>query len=81
MPRSHSPLRFTTLAFASADALGFGVAPRPVRCGAGLVIGGGQVFPEVNFTLPTMSITDATWKEVRGHYEEIATACLLGRWP
>ena len=76
MPRSRSPLRFTTLAFASADALGFGVTPRPVHCGADLVIGGGQVFPEVNFTLPIMSITDSTWAEVRGHYEEIATGVL-----
>jgi len=30
------------------------------------------VYPEVNFTLPPISITDATWAEVLGHYEEIA---------
>ena len=76
MSRTYTPSRFTHLAFASADALGFGVAPHPVRCGADLVIGGGQVFPEVNFTLPPMSITEATWAEVRGHYEEIATGVL-----
>jgi len=76
MTRTGPSSRFTELAFASADCLGFGMAPRPVRCGADLEIGGGQVFPEVNFTLPPISITDASWAEVRGHYEEIATGVL-----
>jgi methanol--5-hydroxybenzimidazolylcobamide Co-methyltransferase len=30
----------------------YGVSPHPLACGLGLTIGGGQVFPEVNFTLP-----------------------------
>jgi methanol---5-hydroxybenzimidazolylcobamide Co-methyltransferase len=76
MSRSGTSARFTALAYSSAADIGFGVAPHPVRCGHDLVIGGGQVFPEVNFTLPPMNITDATWAEVRGHYEEIATAVL-----
>ena len=42
-----------------------------MRCGLDLEIGSGRVYPEVNFTLPTMEITDATWPEVRAHYEEI----------
>ena len=62
---------FADLAVKSADDLVFGVAPRPVRCGLGLEIGSGRVYPEVNFTLPTMEITEATWPEVRAHYEEI----------
>ncbi len=70
------PPRFTSLAYTSSQDLVFGHAPRAVRCGADLIIGGGQVFPEVNFTLPPITITDATWKEVRGHYEEIATGVL-----
>lgn len=65
------PHTYTELAVGSADDLLFGVAPRPVRCGLGLEIGGGAVYPEVNFTLPTMEMTDATWPEVRAHYEEI----------
>jgi methanol--5-hydroxybenzimidazolylcobamide Co-methyltransferase len=66
------PLIFIKLAIENANDLVFGVAPRPVRCGLGLEIGAGKVYPEVNFTLPTMSLTDETWPEVRAHYEEIA---------
>ena len=65
------PLSFPALAIKSADELVFGVAPRPVRCGLGLEIGAGKVYPEVNFTLPPMNITDETWPEVCAHYEEI----------
>lgn len=64
--------RFTSLAYTAPRDLVFGRAAQPVGCGFNLVIGAGQVYPEVNFTLPPMSITDATWAEVRGHYEEIA---------
>ena len=42
-----------------------------MRCGLGLEIGAGKVYPEVNFTLPTMELTDTTWPQVRAHYEEI----------
>ena len=71
MSAAFTPLVFTDLAVGSADDLVFGVAPRPVSCGLGLEIGAGAVYPEVNFTLPTMELTEATWPEVRAHYEEI----------
>jgi len=64
--------QFSTLALDNPSALTFGVSPKPVRCGSGLTIGGGQVYPELNFTLPPILIEEATWKEVKGHYEEIA---------
>jgi len=70
--------RFTSLAYRSSHDLVFGHAATPVRCGFDLTIGAGQVYPEVNFTLPAMSITDATWAEVLGHYEEIAEG-VVGR--
>jgi methanol--5-hydroxybenzimidazolylcobamide Co-methyltransferase len=41
-----------------------------------LTIGGGQVFPEVNFTLPPMNIEDGTWAEVVAHYEQMAEQIL-----
>jgi methanol--5-hydroxybenzimidazolylcobamide Co-methyltransferase len=41
-----------------------------------LVIGGGSVFPEVNFTLPPMNMTDETWPEVVAHYEQMAEQIL-----
>lgn len=64
---------FTRLAVSSADAFIFGKAPRPVTCGRGVVIGGGEVVPEINFTLPPMNIDDETWPEVRKQYQEIIT--------
>ncbi len=60
------------LAVSSPTDLVFGRAPKPVTCGFGLTIGAGQVFPELNFTLPPLSIEEATWVQVRSHYERIA---------
>jgi methanol--5-hydroxybenzimidazolylcobamide Co-methyltransferase len=71
MAVAFTPLRYSHLAVKSADELLFGVAPNPVRCGFGLEIGAGKVYPEVNFTLPPMNMTDETWPEVCAHYEEI----------
>ncbi len=64
---------FKTMAVSSPQELIFGTAPKPVTCGTGIVIGGGTVFPEVNFTLPTMNVDKTTWPEVVAHYEEMAT--------
>jgi len=58
------------------DQLVFGRATKPVRCGYDLEIGGGLVFPEVNFTLPPLTIEAATWTRVVAHYEEMATNIL-----
>jgi methanol--5-hydroxybenzimidazolylcobamide Co-methyltransferase len=62
----------TSLAISSADDLVFGRAPHPVRCGFDLTIGGGLVYPEVNFTLPDISVSAYNWARIRQHYEEIA---------
>ncbi len=72
MRAEFTPRVFANLAIGSADDLVFGVAPHPVRCGLGLEIGSGKVYPEVNFTLPTMELEEASWPRVRAHYEEIA---------
>lgn len=68
--------QFTSLAIADQDQLLYGVCPHPLRCGLGLTIGAGTVFPEVNFTLPPLAITDATWSDVKSHYEEMAEQIL-----
>ncbi len=67
---------FTALAVSSVEDLGFGCAPKPVRCGFDLTIGGGLVYPEVNFTLPPLTIAEASWGEVLQHYEEMAEGIL-----
>ena len=67
------PIRkYSTLAIPNPDGLLYGVSPRPLVCGLGLTIGGGTVFPEVNFTLPLMNISEETWADVVAHYEEMA---------
>jgi len=68
--------QFSTLAIPSQDRLLYGVSPQPLECGLGLTIGAGTVFPEVNFTLPPISIGDDTWDEVKAHYEEMAAQIL-----
>jgi methanol---5-hydroxybenzimidazolylcobamide Co-methyltransferase len=46
----------------------YGRAPKPVKAGRGLVLGGGQVYPEINFTLPPMDINAGTWAAICEHY-------------
>ena len=68
--------RFTSLAISNPDDLLFGIAPKPVKTKQGMVIGGGEVYPELNFTLPPMSIEEATFPEIRAHYQQIVTGAL-----
>ena len=67
---------FRTLAVGGADQLIYGYAPHPVACGLGLNIGDGQVFPEVNFTLPSIAVDESNWSEIIAHYQEMATNIL-----
>lgn len=69
-------MRFEKLAVADSRDLVFGTAPSPLSTRRGLVIGGGQVYPELNFTLPAMQINDETWPEVEAHYREIISGAL-----
>ena len=67
---------FKSLAISDPLELIFGVAPKPVTTKSGMVIGGGTVYPELNFTLPTMSIDAGTMPEVRRNYEQIIEGAL-----
>lgn len=69
-------MKYRQLAIPDADGLLFGRAPRPLSTRAGLEIGGGLVYPEINFTLPPMEVTAATMPEVLRHYREIITGAL-----
>jgi methanol--5-hydroxybenzimidazolylcobamide Co-methyltransferase len=73
MPKLSHSSRYRALAIPNVNALVFGRAPYPVKCGFGLEIGAGSVFPEVNFTLPPIGISAETWPEILGQYEEMAT--------
>jgi methanol--5-hydroxybenzimidazolylcobamide Co-methyltransferase len=64
---------FVKTAYRSAGDFIYGTAPHPVSLKNGMVIGGGTVYPEVNFTLPTMAITKETMPDVLANYRHIIT--------
>ncbi len=59
---------YTSLAVKTQEEFLYGTAPRPLRLRNGMVIGGGQVYPELNFTLPPLEITADSMPEVRAQY-------------
>jgi methanol--5-hydroxybenzimidazolylcobamide Co-methyltransferase len=71
-----APMTYSTLAIPGSNDLLYGVCPHPLACGLGLTIGGGKVFPEVNFTLQAMNIEEGTWADVVAHYDEMAAQIL-----
>lgn len=69
-------MQFRSLAIEDPVDLIFGVAPHPVTTRSGMVIGGGTVYPELNFTLPPMRIDAGTMAEVRRNYQQIIEGAL-----
>lgn len=67
---------FTQLAISNPADLRFGVAPKPLVTRHGMTIGGGVVYPELNFTLPPMYVNQQTMPEVRRQYQQIITGAL-----
>jgi methanol---5-hydroxybenzimidazolylcobamide Co-methyltransferase len=65
---TQEPRTYAATTVHTADDLVFGRCPHPVRCGLDLEIGAGQVWPEINFTLPPMLITPETMPRVREIY-------------
>jgi methanol--5-hydroxybenzimidazolylcobamide Co-methyltransferase len=64
-------MKYRSLAIGNADDLLFGSAPKPLVTRQGLRLGGGLVYPELNFTLPAMEVTAATMPAVVRHYQGI----------
>ena len=69
-------VQFTKLAYDSIDDFVYGSCPKPVTCKNGMVIGGGEIYPEINFTLPAMPATAETFPEAKRIYKEIITGVL-----
>jgi len=69
-------MKYKSLVINDPKELMFGIAPNPVKTRRGLEIGGGQVYAELNFTLPVMSINNSTLAQVYTHYREIAEGAL-----
>jgi methanol---5-hydroxybenzimidazolylcobamide Co-methyltransferase len=67
---------YNSLAINNLDEFVYGRSPRPVTLKNDLVIGGGTVYPELNFTLPDMAIDEASMPEVCSQYTQmISDAC------
>jgi len=68
--------QYTSLAIPNPEDLVFGRCPRPLKLAGGLTIGGGIVYPELNFTLPPMRISAATMPRVLEEYQQmVGEAC------
>ena len=66
----------SSITISDPASLVFGVASKPVKCGFELTIGGGEVYPEVNFTLPPLKISEELWPTVLTHYRTIGSEVL-----
>lgn len=68
--------QFKKLAYESLDDFIYGKCPNPVKCKNGMVIGGGEIYPEVNFTLPSMNATIDTLPDAKRIYKEMIKGVL-----
>lgn len=67
---------FHTLAIHDVDEFIFGRSPNPLTLYNGLKIGAGEVYPELNFTLPDMLILEQSMSDVCDQYQQmIKDAC------
>ncbi len=69
-------MKYTSLAISDPEQLVYGTAPNPITTRHGIVIGGGTVYPELNFTLPDLDIKKSTMPEVARHYRQIVQESL-----
>jgi methanol---5-hydroxybenzimidazolylcobamide Co-methyltransferase len=69
-------MRYTSLSIPDPADLCFGSAPHPLTTRSGMVIGGGRVYPELNFTLPPIEVNAANMPVILRHYREIITGAL-----
>ena len=69
-------MKFDKIAYNSLDDFVYGACPRPVTTKSGLIIGGGDIYPELNFTLPSMKVNDTTIKEAIGIYKDMVNGIL-----
>ena len=64
---------FRQTAYTDLDHFLYARAIHPVLLNNGMSIGGGTLYPEINFTLPSMNVEQGTMQEVLRQYREIIT--------
>ena len=69
-------IKFNKLAYNSVDDFVYGSCPKPVTTKSGLVIGGGDVYPELNFTLPSMIVNEDSIKDAYQIYKDMTNGIL-----
>ncbi len=70
-------MKYNNLVITKAEDLIFGKAPYPIITSRGLEIGGGQVYPELNFTVPAcQEISNNNISELRTMYSKIVREAL-----
>ncbi|MDD5705453.1 MAG: methyltransferase MtaB domain-containing protein, partial [Kiritimatiellae bacterium] len=62
---------YSRLVYKNSRDLLYGRAKYPLQLRSGMVLGDGTVYPELNFTLPPMSVDAATMPEIRRIYGDI----------
>ncbi len=69
-------ISYQKLEISRPEDLVFGAAKFPVKTRSGMSIGGGVVYPELNFTLPPIHLEEATLATVRQNYHQIISGAL-----
>lgn len=69
-------MKFTQLAISDPAQLIYGACPHPIETRHGMRIGGGEVYPELNFTLPDINIKADAMPEICRHYRQIVSESL-----
>ncbi|MDD4691646.1 MAG: methyltransferase MtaB domain-containing protein [Eubacterium aggregans] len=69
-------IKFDKCAISDLEDFVYGSCPKPVTTKGGLVIGGGTVYPEINFTLPGMDVNDDTIGKANTIYTNIIDGVL-----
>ncbi len=62
---------FSKLAYKNIDEFVFGRSIYPVKLKNGILIGGGTVIPELNYTMPAIKIDHSTIKEALNQYRDM----------
>jgi len=69
-------MKYRSLAISDPAELIYGVCPHPIETRHGMKIGGGDVYPELNFTLPDIDIKANAMPEICRHYRQIVSESL-----
>jgi methanol--5-hydroxybenzimidazolylcobamide Co-methyltransferase len=68
--------KYKSLVYEEAREMEFGKALYSVDCGFGLTIGKGKVLPEINYTLPPMTVSIYNIEEILKQYDSIINGVL-----